>query len=96
MILETQTRKRRPAITSDRWHVVRATWTDRKPETSLFTRTIVSEHDERGAAVTAARVMAKALKTEMAGRPARERDEVCVRAPRFRSVKRTRRWHMAR
>jgi hypothetical protein len=52
-----------------------------------FVRSIVSEHEEKAAAMVAADALAVALESEMAGRPPAERDHVFVRKPHFKSVK---------
>jgi hypothetical protein len=87
MITETQTKKLRPALTSDRWHVVRGRLSSAATVKPHFSRSIVSEHDNRDSAVEAARVLELTLQEEMANRAVIDRDQVLVRAPRYKSVK---------
>ena len=87
MIKETLSNKRRPALTSNRWHVVHARWSGERGEGPSFVRTIVSEHDERGAAAHAAREIVSRLSAEMSTRPLSERDQLFIRKPGFRSLK---------
>lgn len=87
MIRETHTRKRRPALTSDRWHVVHARWTGEREGAPSFVRTIVGEHDDRASAAQDAREMVSRLAPEMLTRPPAQRDQLFVRKPGFRSLK---------
>jgi hypothetical protein len=87
MIQETLSHKRRPALTSDLWHVVHARWTGREGGSASFSRTIVSEHEDRARAARAAREFVGLHGPQMAGRPAAERDQLFVRKPGFRSLK---------
>jgi hypothetical protein len=47
----------------------------------------VSEHDDRAAAVTAARAIVRSLIPEMAKVPRDERDQILVRRPEYKSLK---------
>jgi hypothetical protein len=89
MIQEVLNHKMTPALTSDRWHVVLAKWTDQAPGVSRFVRSIVSEHDTRDSATTAALGLKATLKPAMADRPLEGRDQVFVRRPDFKSLKST-------
>jgi len=95
MIRETLNKKNTPALTSDQWHVVIARLSEAGVEQEKgaprFVRSIVSEHEDRASAVTAARAMISALDAEMAGRTRSARDQVFVRRPRFKSLKSARR-----
>lgn len=83
MIQETVSRKNAPVVTSDHWHVLHARWSGG----SSFERSIVSEHDDRGSAATAARAMHKGLAPDMASRPREGRDQILVRHPNYKSLK---------
>lgn len=87
MIRDTLSRRRNPSITSDRWHVVHAHSAGGTTEGDSFARTIVSEHDDREAAVLAARELVRSLARELAARPPSQRDQVFVRPPTFKSLK---------
>jgi len=87
MIRETISRKNHPALTSDHWHVVRARLAGDPDGAPRFVRSIVSEHDDRVAAVTAARRIVRSVATEMAELPRAARDQVFVRKPDFKSLK---------
>ncbi len=87
MIRDTLSRHKNPAITSDRWHVVHARWSGNASSEPLFQRSIVSEHDDRSSAVSAARQIRSSLTSEMASRTASTRDQVFVRPPSFKSLK---------
>ena len=87
MIQDTVTRSRRAALTSDRWHVVHARWAGDPSGEADFTRTIVSEHEDRPSAVKAAREILTSMATEQAARSATQRDQVFVRKPEFKSFK---------
>ena len=86
MITDALTRRGNPATTSDRWHVVHATWCG-STGTAPFARKVVSEHSDRTAAVTAAKKLAAKIDPIRAERPAAQRDQILVRPPRFRSLK---------
>ena len=87
MIQETLSSKRRPALTSNRWHVVHARWSGERSEEPSFVRTIVSEHDDRASAARDAREIVSRLSAEMSTRPLSERDQLFIRRPGFRSLK---------
>lgn len=88
MILKTFTSKHVPALTSDRWHVIHSKYTKKKTKNSLpYTRSIVSEHDDREKAVHAARILLFSLRRKAAARPRQEKDQVFVRPPKFRSLR---------
>ena len=87
MIRETLSRHSNPAITSDRWHVVHARWSGDRSEDPLFERTIVSEHDGRASAVSAAREILSTLAPQMEGRARSTRDQILVRRPAYKSLK---------
>jgi hypothetical protein len=91
MIQETLSPKKHPAITSDKWHVVRARWTGRSG-VPRFERSIVAEHADRRSATVAARALVSDLADEMTGRARETRDQVFVRRPNFRSLKAANRW----
>ncbi|MFY9345590.1 MAG: hypothetical protein WAT39_24075 [Planctomycetota bacterium] len=87
MITEVETSKGVPAITSDRWHVVHSRLLDRggvRP----YVRSIHSEHDDRQSCRQAAKDLRQKLAGEAGSVPEAERDEVFVRRPRFKSLKR--------
>ena len=87
MIQETLSNKRRPALTSDRWHVVHARWSGERDGRPRFERTILSEHDDRSSAVKDAREFLSHLGPKMTERATAERDQLFVRKPGFRSLK---------
>ena len=87
MIRETLNRKNSPVLTSDRWHVLRATWTGATAGEPLYQRTIVSEHEDSASAATAARRIVASFVSEMAGRTRETRDQVLVRRPNYKSLK---------
>ncbi len=87
MIVDTVTKRSRPAISSDHWHVVRAHWSGTPESSSRFTRSIVSEHESREESVAAAKALAVSLALEGAAWPADERDSVFVRRPNFKSLR---------
>jgi hypothetical protein len=91
MIQDTLSSKQRPALTSNRWHVVHARWSGKCDGAPQFVRSIVSEHDDQAAAVLGAHEIVSRLAAEMAARPAAERDQLFVRKPGFRSLKTARR-----
>ncbi|MBI5434624.1 MAG: hypothetical protein HZA52_17465 [Planctomycetes bacterium] len=86
MIRETRTPNRNPAITSDRWHVIHARWDGIVRTEPLFVRTIVSEHDQRAAAINAALELEKTIATDMADRDAATRDQIYIRRPAYTSL----------
>jgi hypothetical protein len=87
VILEAVTRKNRPAITSDRWHVLIARRSASIEIPRRFERVIVSEHADHESAAAAAREMVAQIAPEMAARPRTERDQVLVRRPMRKSLK---------
>ena len=87
MIQETSTKEHRPALTSDRWHVVHARWTGERAGRPRYIRTIVGEYDDRASATRRAREMVSRLAPEMTRRPLAQRDQLFVRKPGFRSLK---------
>lgn len=89
MIHEVVTSKGAAAITSDRWHVVHSRCVV-SAETTAFTRSINSEHADRGECKTAARQLRDKLATQESAVPADQRDEVFIRPPGFKSLKGTR------
>jgi hypothetical protein len=87
VIRDLQNGKNLPSITSDHWHVVRATLADATTPKPRFVRSIVSEHEDRGAAVAAARKIVRSVTESMGDRPRDVRDQVFVRRPDFKSLK---------
>jgi hypothetical protein len=87
MIREIRSDKDRPGFTSDRWHVVRATWSGEVDGEAQFERAIVSEHVDRASAIEAARRLLTEARAEDAGRDPDECDQVFVRRPAFRTLK---------
>jgi hypothetical protein len=86
MISTVETRKGTAAITSDRWHVVHARFTE--GEAGLpFLRSITSEHEDRAACVKAARSLVARVRSEAPNVPLAERDQVFVRRPGFKSLR---------
>ena len=96
MIRKTTSPRGRPAWTSDRWHVVLARWSGDDGARARFDRTIVSEHDDHGAAVGAARQWLAQFAQQATTRPREHRDQVFVRQPRFRTLRRARRHERTR
>jgi hypothetical protein len=90
VIREVLTKKGAPAITSDQWHVVHAHFTAGL-RGAPFVRGISSEHAERSECVAAARQLRGSLHEQNAAVAAAERDQVFVRRPHFKSLKRARR-----
>lgn len=88
MIKELLNKNGHPSITSDRWHVVHARCTGGSEGRPRFERTIVSEHDDRSAAASAARATVSAGAQEMSGLDPERRDQVFVRRPNYKSLKR--------
>jgi len=87
MIQETSTRRSRPALTSDRWHVVHARWLGEKQGRPSYVRTIVGEYEDRASAARGARELVSSLAPQMSARPLAQRDQLFVRKPGFRSLK---------
>jgi hypothetical protein len=87
MIRETSNSKNTPAVTSDHWHVVRAALSGETSGAPRFARSIVSEHEDRAAAVVAARQIVSSIAPQMAARDPNERDQIFVRKPQFKSLK---------
>lgn len=88
MITDTQSRQAKaPAISSDRWHVVHARFAPELDSKHPFTRTIVSEHDDRVLAIAAARELLTELRRDHARRKVEQKDQVFVRKPGFVSLK---------
>ena len=88
MITEPHSRQAKaPAISSDRWHVVHARFLPEAEGKRAFTRSIVSEHDDRTLAVTAARKLLSELRRDHARRKVEQKDQVFVRKPGFVSLK---------
>jgi hypothetical protein len=87
MIREVLTSKGVAAVTSDQWHVVHSRFAVVRGR-SGFARGVFSEHEDR----TACQAAAKGLRARLAGEnqavPAEERDEVFVRRPNYKSLKR--------
>jgi hypothetical protein len=90
MISEVKTKKGAKAITSDRWHLVHSRFTGVQ-QGPPFSRDVLSEHEDRAACVKAAKKLRAKLALENAEAPAAEQDEVFVRKPNFRSLKRAQR-----
>ena len=86
MIKNTFTSKRVAALTSSRWHVVHARFLKSR-KLRPFTRSIVSEHDDRKAAVLAARALLFTLRRDAGDCPVEECDQVFVRRPNYKSFK---------
>lgn len=91
MIQETLSTFNKPVLTSDHWHVVHARWAKDRSGEPLFARSIVSEHEDRGSATSAARELLASMAAEMAARPLARRDQVLVRKPAYKSLKSARR-----
>jgi len=87
VIREVKSRRKNPAITSDRWHVVHACWSGNADGDALFDRKILSEHEDWETARSAARKLMASLSLEMGDRPREQRDQVFVRKPNFKSLK---------
>lgn len=96
MIKEVKTSKGTDAITSDKWHVIHAHFTDSQRKLP-FHRGIASEHDDRDECIKAANALRARLTAEAGKVPAAEQDEVFVRRPGFKSLKAAKsRKHQAR
>jgi hypothetical protein len=91
LIRETLNTKSAPALTSDHWHVVYARWSGEAAAIPRFERSIVSEHEDKAAAMEAARRLVSAYHAEMVDRPRHERDQVFVRRPGYLSLKNAKR-----
>jgi hypothetical protein len=91
VIQEIVNRKNLPALTSDHWHVVHARWSGNAAGKPTFVRSIVSEHEDRAAAVVAARGVMTSIVPTMGDRDPAGRDQVFVRKPDFKSLKIARR-----
>jgi hypothetical protein len=89
MIKDTVTKKGRPAITSDRWHVVHSQFRRKGKSAKPFERSIISEHDDQSTCRKAARALRARLDQDQAT-PLAQRDEVFVRRPNYKSLKTTR------
>jgi hypothetical protein len=87
MIKNTTTDCQREAITSDRWHVVQARWSGLPQRNSLFTRSIVSEHDTREESIAAGKALAATVTFAQADVEPGERDAIWVRRPEFKSLR---------
>ncbi len=87
MIQETLTRKQNPAVTSDHWHVVHARWSGEVWGEPRFEREIVSEHQDRDTATSAARSFLASIAAEMVKRPPQRRDQILVRRPAHKTLK---------
>ena len=88
MIEDVLTSKGSPAITSDRWHVVRSHFTD-AGEMKPYLREVVSEHPTRLDCRKAALTL-RALLDDQVRLTLHPRDEVFVLPPRYKSLKRSR------
>jgi hypothetical protein len=87
MISETKTKKAAvPALTSDRWHVVHASFVSEHEGARPFLRAIVSEHEDRPTAIASARALLKTLRSAGGEREPLQRDQVFVRRPGFISL----------
>jgi hypothetical protein len=84
-------RKKAAAVTSDQWHVVHARWSGEAADEPRFLRSIVSEHEDGSAALTAARKILSTLSEEMSSRPRETRDQILVRRPGYKSLKNAKR-----
>ena len=91
MITESLNDNQHVVLVSDRWHVVHARWERNLTKAACFTRTVLSEHDDRVSAVESARALIDKLVTELAERPIALRDQVFVRKPGYQSLKRAHR-----
>jgi hypothetical protein len=87
MITEVQTSKGTPAITSDQWHTVHSRWLDGAGKRA-FVRSVHSEHEDSSACRKAAKELRQKLAREGAEVPEAERDEVFVRKPGYKTLKR--------
>ncbi len=87
MIREILDDNKNPAVTSDLWHVIHARWSGDTSGEPRFVRSIVSEHEDSKAAVSAARSVKANLQSAMANRTRETRDQVFVRRPSSLSKK---------
>jgi hypothetical protein len=87
VIQDTLSCKSNPAITSDQWHVIRATWSGDSASSPTFQRAIVSEHASRDSAVDAARALVDDFGKDMDTRSRNTRDQVFVRPPDYKTLK---------
>ena len=87
MIRDVSTSKGADAITSDHWHVVHSRFAVVRGEPG-FARGIHSEHEDRAGCRQAAKELRTRLASENKAVPAAERDEVFVRRPNYKSLKR--------
>lgn len=94
MIEDVLTSKGSPAITSDQWHVVRSHFTDAE-EAKPYVREVVSEHANRLESRKAARTLQALLDVEVK-KTLHPRDQVFVRPPNYKSLKRSRQRKVAR
>jgi hypothetical protein len=92
VITDTTTRRGRPALTSDRSHVVHASWTGNLSGKPRFERSIVSEHSDRDGAVQDGRALIDRIANQLRTRPVERRDQVFVRQPKYRSLLECRRF----
>jgi hypothetical protein len=86
LIRELLNSERQLAITSDQWHVVHAEWSA-GDGTPSFTRTIVSEHDDRDTALASARALKLQLVGKMKKRAPESRDQILVKRPSAQTLK---------
>jgi hypothetical protein len=87
VITNAMTKNQKPAITSEKWHVVHSEWSAKRAGYPPFARRITSEHATEAAAVVAAKRLAAKLRPAMNDRPIENQDQVLVRPPRFRTLK---------
>lgn len=87
MITDALTRRGNPATTSDQWHVILSKWCGRTANHPPFARKVMSEHDDRLTAVAAAKRLAAKIDASRCKQPVKERDQILVRPPRYRSLK---------
>jgi hypothetical protein len=87
MIKDTVTRRQQQAITSDRWHVIHAEWCGKDAGHPPFSRSIVSEHEDRAHARAAAKELSAALTANVLDRPSDQRDQFIVRKPHYKSLR---------
>lgn len=87
MIHEVTNSKGHAAITSDHWHVVHSRLAA-AGTAHPFVRSVHSEHDDRTACHAAACALRRSLRAASPNVPEIDRDEVFVRKPDFKSLKR--------
>jgi hypothetical protein len=87
VISAARTSKGTEAITSDRWHVVHSQYTSSKGK-SFFTRVVHSEHLDRAECLAEAKQLLVSLVDKNSAVPTAERDEVFIRRPNFKTLKR--------